>query len=54
MSGAAIATESKPSIGSAITVGSTAAKVVRHFQGGIGVEFRLPLSPDRFSENIVL
>lgn len=54
LSGAAIATESKPSIGCAITVGSTAAKVVRHFQGGIGVEFRLPLSPDRFSENIVL
>lgn len=54
MSGAAIATESKPSIGCPIIVGSTAAKVVRHFQGGIGIEFRLPLSPDRFSENIVL
>lgn len=54
LSGAAIATESKPAIGMAVTVGQTNCKVVRHFQGGIGVEFRLPLSPDRFDENIVL
>lgn len=54
MSGAAVATDSKPSIGCPITVGSTPGKVVRHFQGGIGVEFRLPLSPDRFSESITL
>jgi hypothetical protein len=54
MSGAAVSTESKPSIGAAVVLGSTPAKVVRHFKGGIGVEFRLPLSPDRFSEQIVL
>jgi hypothetical protein len=54
LSGAAIATDTKPSIDCPIIVGSTAAKVVRHFQGGIGVEFRLPLSPDRFSDGIVL
>jgi hypothetical protein len=54
LSGVAIATETKPAIGCSITIGSTAGKVVRHFQGGIGIEFRLPLSPDRFSENIVL
>jgi hypothetical protein len=37
-----------------MTIGSTNGKVVRHFEGGIGIEFRLPLSPDRLDENIVL
>ena len=27
---------------------------VRQFKGGVAVEFRLPLSPDRFDENLVL
>lgn len=54
MSGAAIATESKPPIGVSVTVGTTNALVVRHFNGGIAVEFRLPLSPDRLDENILL
>ena len=54
MSGAAIAMDHKPPLGAGVTVGSTAAKVVRHFQNGVALEFRLPLSPDRFDENIVL
>lgn len=54
MSGAALGLEHRPPIGTGLTVGSTNAKVVRHFQGGVAVEFRLPLSPDRFDENIVL
>ena len=54
LSGAAVSTDSKPAIGIGLVIGSTPAKVVRHFQGGVGVEFRLPLSPDRFGENIVL
>jgi c-di-GMP-binding flagellar brake protein YcgR len=54
MSGAAIAIDQKPPMGSPVTVGSTAAKVVRHFQNGAALEFRLPLSPDRFDENIIL
>lgn len=55
LSGAAVSLEgSKPALGAAVTVGSTTAKVVRHFQGGIAVEFRLALSPDRLDENIVL
>jgi hypothetical protein len=54
LSGAAVAMHSKPAIGVGLTIGSTNAKVVRHFEGGIGVEFRLPLSPDRLDENIVL
>jgi hypothetical protein len=54
MSGAAISTEHRPPLGSSLVIGTTTAKVVRHFQNGIAVEFRLALSPDRFDENIVL
>lgn len=54
LSGAAVATDSKPTLGVRVTLGQTVGKVVRHFQGGVGVEFALPLSPDRFDENIVL
>jgi hypothetical protein len=54
MSGAAIAIDQKPPMGAPVTVGTTAAKVVRHFQNGAALEFRLPLSPDRFDENIIL
>jgi PilZ domain len=54
LSGAAIAIENKPEIGAGVTVGATPGKVVRHFHGGIAVEFLLSLSPDRFDEGIVL
>ena len=54
MSGAAVSLEHRPAIGSAVLIGNTPGKIVRHFQGGVAVEFRLSLSPDRFDENIVL
>jgi len=54
MSGAAISIDLRPPIGSLITVGRTAARVVRQFSGGIAVEFVLPISPDRFDENVIL
>ena len=54
LSGAALTTELRPEIGSSVTIGRTPARVVRRFDGGIAVEFLLPLSPDRFDENIVL
>jgi hypothetical protein len=56
MSGAAISIDDKDklAIGTRVTLGRTPGKVVRHFQGGMAVEFRLPLSPDRFDENLVL
>jgi c-di-GMP-binding flagellar brake protein YcgR len=54
LSGAALATEQALPIETSLTVGHTPAKVVRQFQGGVAVEFRLPLSPDRFDENIIL
>lgn len=54
LSGAGVSTETKPPLGSPVTLGSTPGKVVRHFESGIAVEFRHPLSPDIFDENIVL
>jgi hypothetical protein len=54
MSGAAVAMEKPRPIGTGVTVGHTPGKVVRHFQGGMAVEFLLSLSPDRFDDNIVL
>ena len=54
LSGAAVSIDDKLPIGTGVTLGRTPGKVVRHFQGGVAVEFFLPLSPDRFDDNIVL
>lgn len=54
MSGAAVSVESRMPIGTGVSLGRTPGKVVRHFQGGIAVEFFLSLSPDKFDENIIL
>lgn len=54
LSGAALAGAGLPPLGTPITVGRTPCKVVRHFQGGVAVEFLLPISPDRFDETLVL
>jgi hypothetical protein len=54
LSGAGVAVDPPPPLGTAITLGRTPCKVVRHFQGGVAVEFLLPMSPDRFHESIVL
>lgn len=56
MSGAAISAEDKDRlpIGTSAILGRTPSKVVRHFQGGFAIEFLLPLSPDRFHEDLVL
>lgn len=54
LSGAAIACEAALPLDSSVIVGRTPARVVRPFKGGVAVEFRLPLSPDRFDETIVL
>ncbi|WP_407528242.1 PilZ domain-containing protein [Methylobacterium oryzisoli] len=54
LSGAALACETDLPVDSAILVGRTPCKVVRQFKGGLAVEFRLPLSPDRFDESLVL
>jgi hypothetical protein len=54
LSGAAVTLGQPPEIGAAITLGRTPGRVVRRFEGGVAVEFLLPLSPDRFDENIIL
>jgi hypothetical protein len=54
MSGAAVAMDDQLPMGAAVTLGRTPGKVVRHFQGGMAVEFLLSLSPDRFDENVTL
>lgn len=54
MSGAAVSTDAPLPLNSRLWLGQTPGKVVRHFQGGMAVEFLLPLSPDRFDENLTL
>ena len=53
-SGAAIGMENPLAIGTGVVLGRTAGRVIRHFHGGVAVEFTLPISPDRFDENIKL
>ena len=43
--------DAAPPIGTAVIVGETAAQVVRHFNGGVAVEFARLLQPDTFGEN---
>jgi hypothetical protein len=54
LSGCAVSSDIKPPMGSAITIGHTQGKIVRHFEAGIAIEFRTPLSTDVFDENIIL
>jgi hypothetical protein len=54
LSGAALTCPERPEVGAAVTVGRTPARVVRAFEGGVAVEFLLPLSPDRFGEGVIL
>ena len=53
-SGAAISMENPLDLGTSVVLGRTAGRVIRHFPGGVAVEFTLPISPDRFDENIKL
>jgi hypothetical protein len=54
MSGAAISSEVKPAIGTAVTIGRTPGRVVRHFDMGFAVEFRCVFNSDAFDENVIL
>ena len=54
LSGAGVSIAQRLPLGTAVTLGSTPGQVIRHFQGGIAIEFRLALSPDRLDEGIVL
>lgn len=50
LSGAAVLIEMQPPIGTPVTLGRTAAKVVRHIENGIAVEFLRPQRLDLLNE----
>lgn len=54
LSGAAISSDVALPIGASVRIGSTPARIVRPFDGGYGLEFRFPLSPDLLDENLEL
>ena len=54
LSGAAISTTARPALGSPVTIGATHGKVVRHFEGGIAIEFSRSLNDRTFDENVQL
>ncbi|WP_336488879.1 PilZ domain-containing protein [Methylobacterium nigriterrae] len=54
MSGAAIASATMPAIGAIVSVGRTPGRIVRYFEGGFGVQFLLPISPDKFHDGMTL
>ena len=54
LTGAALSLVERPPLGTVVTLGRTPGRVVRHFEGGIAVEFLLPLSPDVFDEGVLL
>lgn len=51
LSGVGVETEARPPIGSRVIVGQTRARVVRHFDGGVGAEFDRPFNPGEIDES---
>ena len=51
-SGAGIATEERPPIGSLVPLGKVQGRVVRHLEDGFAVEFTRLLHPDFLEENV--
>jgi hypothetical protein len=54
ISGAALTVSEKPPIGSPVVIGQTGAQVVRHFEGGIAVEFNRLIPAEAFSDKTKL
>ena len=52
LSGAAIATRTKLALGSPVTLGRTAARVVRHLENGFALEFSRLQSPDTLERDV--
>ncbi|MGQ4273054.1 PilZ domain-containing protein [Terrihabitans sp. B22-R8] len=42
LSGAAVQVETQPPLNAIVTMGRTSARIVRHFEGGVGIEFVRP------------
>jgi hypothetical protein len=51
-SGAAIATDERPEIGTLITIGKTPGRVVRHLENGFAIEFTRIQHSDFVEENV--
>lgn len=54
LSGAAIQLDAKPPMGTQVTIGRTQGRIVRHFDGGVAVEFLRRIPVETFDSNIVL
>ncbi|SDR50228.1 PilZ domain-containing protein [Rhizobiales bacterium GAS113] len=54
ISGAALDCGEMIPLGTSVTIGRREARVVRHFNGGIAVEFNQPISTERFSPDFEL
>src|SRR5882724_11532100 len=52
LSGAAIASQNKPEIGTLVTLGKIPSRVVRHIEEGFAVEFTRMQHPDFLEENV--
>lgn len=52
LSGAAVLSDIRPAIGTPITVGKTAGRVVRLFEGGFAIEFVRLLQPDVLDDKL--
>jgi hypothetical protein len=53
-SGAGIATDQRPPIGTLVTLGTVQGRVVRHLEDGFAVEFTRLLHPDFLEENVTV
>ena len=54
LSGVAVTADTQPGLGSAVIIGQTSGIVVRHFNGGIAVEFSRPIPDEKFNDNVTL
>ena len=52
LSGAGIATEHRPEVGSLVTLGKIPGRVVRHLEDGFAIEFTRLQHPDLLEENV--
>ena len=52
LSGAAVATEVKPEVGSLLMLGKTQGRVVRHVDDGVAIEFTRMQHPDFLEDNV--
>jgi len=54
LSGAALSCTDQPPLDTRVTIGGTPAKVVRHFEGGVAVEFTRQLAAHGIGDNLSL